>query len=127
MAFRPTLQVAFLRYSLLGFDTPPLYHRLPLEVPGAIAQDAKPLRQSRRIVLMLAALFSLDAFAGGLIVQSLLALWLFERFGLSLATAGEIFFWTGVRGGGRSEDQTAGLQDLMRQSFRGYLCEKKKI
>jgi predicted MFS family arabinose efflux permease len=47
-------------------------------------------------VLTLAALFSLDAFAGGLVVQSLLALWLFERFGLSLATAGAIFFWTGV-------------------------------
>src|SRR3546814_18915265 len=45
---------------------------------------------------MLAALFTLDAFAGGLIVHSLLALWLFERFGLSLATAGAIFFWTGV-------------------------------
>jgi predicted MFS family arabinose efflux permease len=47
-------------------------------------------------VLTLAALFSLDAFAGGLVVQSLLALWLFERFGLSLAAAGAIFFWTGV-------------------------------
>ena len=43
-----------------------------------------------------AALFSLDAFAGGLVVQSLLALWLFERFGLSLATTGAIFFWTGL-------------------------------
>jgi predicted MFS family arabinose efflux permease len=42
------------------------------------------------------ALFSLDAFAGGLVVQSLLAIWLFEHFGLSLATAGAIFFCTGV-------------------------------
>src|SRR3546814_6031595 len=94
MALRPSRQAAFLLYSLRGFATLLLYRRLPPEVPGAIAQDAKPLRQSRRIVLMLAALFSLDAFAGGLIVQSLLALWLFERFGLSLATAGAIFFWT---------------------------------
>jgi hypothetical protein len=47
-------------------------------------------------VLTLAALFSLDAFAGGLVVNSLLALWLFERFGLSLTTTGVIFFWTGV-------------------------------
>ena len=51
---------------------------------------------SRRIVLTLAALFSVDAFAGGLVVQSLLALWLFERFGLSLATTGVIFFWSGL-------------------------------
>ena len=47
-------------------------------------------------MLTLAALFSLDAFAGGLVVQSLLALWLFQRFGLSLVAAGAIFFWTGV-------------------------------
>ena len=57
---------------------------------------AQPLGRSRRIVLTLAALFSLDAFAGGLVVQSLLALWLFQRFGLSLATPGVIFFWTGL-------------------------------
>jgi alkanesulfonate monooxygenase SsuD/methylene tetrahydromethanopterin reductase-like flavin-dependent oxidoreductase (luciferase family) len=36
----------------------------------------KPLGRSRRLVLTLAALFSLDAFAGGLVVNSLLALWL---------------------------------------------------
>ncbi|MFL5519010.1 MAG: MFS transporter, partial [Gemmatimonadales bacterium] len=53
-------------------------------------------RRSRRVVLTLAALFSVDAFAGGFVVQSLLALWLFERFGLSLATTGAIFFWTGL-------------------------------
>ena len=57
---------------------------------------AHPLGPSRRIVLLLAALFSLDSFAGGFVVQSLLALWLFERFGLSLATTGVIFFWAGV-------------------------------
>ena len=47
-------------------------------------------------MLVLAALFSLDSFAGGFVVQSLLALWLFERFDLSLAAAGSIFFWTGL-------------------------------
>ncbi|MHB8618136.1 MAG: MFS transporter [Chloroflexota bacterium] len=55
-----------------------------------------PLRQSRRIVYRMAGLFSLDAFGGGFVVQSLLALWLFERFHLSLAMAGTIFFWTGL-------------------------------
>ena len=44
----------------------------------------------------LAALFSLDAFGGGFIVQSMLALWLFQKFQLSVAVAGTIFFWTGV-------------------------------
>ena len=45
------------------------------------------------MVYKLAALFSLDAFAGGFVVQSLLALWLFERFDLSLSAAGLFFFW----------------------------------
>ena len=48
---------------------------------------AAPLGPSRGIVYKLAALFSIDAFAGGFIVQSLLALWLFERFDLSLSAA----------------------------------------
>ena len=47
-------------------------------------------------MVRLAALFSVDAFAGGLVVNSLLALWLFERFGLSLAAAGAFFFWAGL-------------------------------
>jgi predicted MFS family arabinose efflux permease len=51
-------------------------------------------------VLVLAALFSLDAFGGGFIVQSLLALWLFDRFGLSLAAAGTFFFWSGLLSAG---------------------------
>lgn len=50
----------------------------------------------RRIVIRLAALFSIDSFAGGLLVQSLLALWLFERFGLSLVQAATFFFWAGL-------------------------------
>jgi MFS family permease len=90
------LKAAFLLYAGLGLASLLLYRRLPAEAPGATAAPAEPLGRSRRVVLTLAALFSLDAFAGGFVVQSLLALWLFERFGLSLATAGAIFFWTGL-------------------------------
>src|SRR5215218_7847523 len=90
------LKAAFLLYAGLGLASLLLYRRLPAEAPDAPVVPAEPLRQSRRIVLTLAALFSLDAFAGGFVVQSLLALWLFERFGLSLATTGAIFFWTGL-------------------------------
>jgi predicted MFS family arabinose efflux permease len=50
-------------------------------------------------VYRLAATFSLDAFGGGFVVQSILALWLLEQFGLSLAVTGVIFFWTGLLGG----------------------------
>ena len=57
---------------------------------GAAARDSgtnAALGPFRFIVYKLTALFSLDAFAGGFVVQSLLALWLFEQFDLSLAAA----------------------------------------
>jgi predicted MFS family arabinose efflux permease len=55
-----------------------------------------PLGPSRGIVWRLAGLFSVDSFAGGLVLNSLLALWLFQRFGVSLAEAGAFFFCTGL-------------------------------
>lgn len=93
---RQALQIAFLLYAFLGAGALLLYRRLPDESDDANAAPSEPLRKSRAIVLTLAALFSLDAFAGGLVVQSLLALWLFRQFGLSLAATGAIFFCTGV-------------------------------
>lgn len=39
---------------------------------------------------------SVDAFTSGLTVNALMSLWLLERFGLSLAQAGLIFFWAGL-------------------------------
>ena len=85
----------FLFYAVLGIVAAALYRRLP----HAQADEAKPaaaLGPSRRMVYKLAAIFSLDSFAGGFIVQSLLALWLFERFDLSLAGASVFFFWSSV-------------------------------
>jgi MFS family permease len=61
-------------------------------------EQAAPLRKSRGVVLQLSALFSIDAFGGGFVVQSLLALWLFRRFALPVSTAGAIFFATGIFG-----------------------------
>jgi MFS family permease len=57
----------------------------------ALAAGGAPLARSRAIVLRLTALFSLDSFGGGFAVQTLVALWLFQRFGLSLAQAGAFF------------------------------------
>jgi MFS family permease len=94
-----TMQVAlqrmFLVYALLGVACALCYWRLPAGAPVR-AESGTALRHGRRIVYTLAVLFSLDAFAGGLIVQSMLALWLFERFDLAPAAAGLIFFWTGM-------------------------------
>lgn len=98
------MHASFILYALVGGVALVLYRRLPVEVPDLGEHASKPLKESRGIVLKLAALFSLDAFGGGFVVQSLLALWLFDRFGLSLTTAAAIFFWTGRRcGSGGSE------------------------
>jgi sugar phosphate permease len=51
-----------------------------------------PLAKSRPTVLRLSALFTLDSFGGGFVVQSLLALWLFQRFAFTLADAAGFFF-----------------------------------
>src|SRR5207248_559221 len=57
---------------------------------------AQRLARSRGIVLKLSALFSLDSFGGGFVVQSLLVLWLFRRFALPVQVAGAIFFAAGL-------------------------------
>lgn len=88
------VQAMFVVYGLIGLASLGLYRRLSPSLEEAHATRA-PLKESRRIVYTLAALFSLDSFGGGFVVQSLLALWLFQRFGLSIAAAGTIFFWMG--------------------------------
>ncbi len=88
-------QSMFYLYGLLGLIGAALYRQLP---PAQMdeARPPTPLGPSRGVVYKLAALFSIDAFAGGFVVQSLLALWLFERFDLSLSAASLFFFWASV-------------------------------
>jgi MFS family permease len=88
-------RLMFYAYALLGVAGAILYRQLPRSQLGE-ARHSAPLGPSRAVVYRLAALFSLDAFAGGFIVQSLLALWLFQRFDLSLSAAGTFFFWSSV-------------------------------
>lgn len=89
------LRAMFVAYAAVGVAVWALYLRIPRP---RVVEAAPPssLGPSRRTVFKLAGLFSVDALAGGLIINSLLALWLFERFGLSLAAAGAFFFWTGL-------------------------------
>ena len=83
----------FYLYAAFGLAGFLLYRRLP-HAEMAERKASTLLGPSRGVVYKLSALFSLDAFAGGFIVQSLLALWLFERFELSLSAASVFFFWT---------------------------------
>ena len=57
------------------------------------------LRHSRKIVFKLSALFSLDAFAGGFVVQSLIVLWFSKRWGVEPALLGVIFFGANLLAG----------------------------
>jgi MFS family permease len=95
--FADALRVMFLAYAAIGAAVWLLYLRLPV-VHQRDAVPPVPLGPSRGIVLRLAALFCVDSFAGGLLINALLALWLFERFEMSLAAAGAFFFWTGLLG-----------------------------
>jgi MFS family permease len=89
-------KIMFYAYAALGLLAGMLYSCLPHAKAQAASEQARALGPSRRTVYKLAALFSLDSFAGGFAVQSLLALWLFERFGLSLVAAATFFFWSNV-------------------------------
>ena len=89
------LKLLFYGYAGLGAVIALIYTRLPHAEMKAQAPQAA-LGPSRGIVYKLAALFSIDAFAGGFAVQSLIALWLFERFDLSLTAASLFFFWANV-------------------------------
>jgi MFS family permease len=90
------LAAMFYAYAALGLIGALFYSRLPRAEATEEAPQTTALGPSRRRVYQLAALFSLDAFAGGFTVQSLMALWLFERFDLSLAAASAFFFWSNV-------------------------------
>ena len=101
------MRAMFVLYALIGGVVALLYRgfiaheRRDLAATGDAAApgnpDApQPLGPSRGIVLRLAGLFCIDSFAGGLLVNSILTLWLFQRFGLTLAAAGQFFFASGL-------------------------------
>ena len=90
------LKLMFVAYAVLGAVGGLVYRGLRPQPNEGAGRSRAALAASRPIVYKLAALFSIDAFAGGFVVQSLLALWLFERFDLSLGAASTIFFWTGA-------------------------------
>jgi MFS family permease len=83
-------------YGLLGLLTFVLYRHLSPQVEAGTDNPPAPLGPSRGIVYRLAALFSVDAFGGGLVINALLALWLSERFGIGVASIGAIFFVTSL-------------------------------
>ncbi len=86
----------FVGYSALALVNFVAYRTLSPAVEPHSERPPRPLHRSRGVVMQLSGLFAIDAFAGGFIVQSMLALWLFERYGLSVDQAGAIFFAAGI-------------------------------
>lgn len=89
------LRSMFVLYGFIGLTVWLLYRRLP-KPHDSERKPPAPLGPSRKTVIRLAMLFSVDSFAGGLVVNALLALWLFQRFDMAVASAGQFFFWSGL-------------------------------
>jgi MFS family permease len=71
----------------------------PKEMVEKAAKRTLGLHRSRGVVFHLSALFALDAFAGGLIVQSMMAYWFHVRFGVEAGIIGSIFFGANLLAG----------------------------
>ena len=90
-------------YALGGFVLMLLFINLTKAVEVPPMQDETKrvlgLHRSRGVVLKLSSLFALDAFAGGLLVQSLIAYWFHVRFGVEPGVLGSIFFGANLLAG----------------------------
>jgi predicted MFS family arabinose efflux permease len=89
-------QAMFALYAAIALLAALVYRGLPRRERADAEARPAALGPSRPRVYVLAALFSLDAFGGGFVVQSLVALWLFQRFGVAVDTVAQVFFWTGL-------------------------------
>jgi MFS family permease len=94
---------AIIAYAVLGGILAIVFACVSTAIEGE--RNTKPVRglfrveQSRSVVTRLSALFALDAFAGGMVVQSIVAYWFFRRFGLSPAALGTLFFGANLAAG----------------------------
>ena len=117
LGYTPLLsyRVVVLGYGLVGLIMIGLFRRLSatIEAPGLevrgipagnpgvepVQRRFLGLYRSQRVVFRLAALFSLDSFAGGFVIQSMLVLWFNIRFGVEPVVLGAIFFGANILAG----------------------------
>jgi MFS family permease len=92
----------FVLYAFIGLLNVLLFSRLSDRVELVHVEGERRflgVHRSRDTVAKLSALFGLDAFAGALVVQSLVAYWFHLRWGLSTEALAGIFFWVNVVSG----------------------------
>jgi MFS family permease len=102
-------RVIVIGYAVIGAILGGLFTRLSPAVeiqaggdpprPASAFKTRLGLHRSRRVVLKLSALFSIDAFAGGFVLQSILAYWFHVRFNVQPAILGSIFFGANILAG----------------------------
>ncbi len=96
-------RLVLMGYAIGGFLLLILFTGLSSEIetiPSTLeVKRTLGLHKSRNVVLKLSALFALDAFAGGLIVQSMIAYWFHVKFGVDSGVLGSIFFGANVLAG----------------------------
>ena len=90
------IQLMFGLYAALGLVALAIYRPLSPQVEIAEEAPKAPLQQSKMLVYGMAALFGMDSFGTGFLVQSLLALWLYQAFHVSVTTAAAILFWSSL-------------------------------
>ena len=90
------IQAMFALYGAIGLAQCAIHRTLAVGAAAPAGTPRARLGPSRRIVVRLAMLFSIDSFGGGLVVQSLVAFWLYDRFQLSLTATATIFFWANL-------------------------------
>jgi MFS family permease len=91
----------FLIYSIFGVTLVGIYFSMSNKIELSRIDAAKPLSRtlspkSKKIVSKLSGLFALDSFAGGFVIQSIVSLWFFSKFGIELTTLSYIFSAAGV-------------------------------
>ena len=87
-------RAVFLGCALLGVGTALLYPFSSAAVELS-AKKVSPHRispETKKVVIRLASLFSLDAFGGGFLTDALVAYWFFRRFGVAEERLAILFF-----------------------------------
>lgn len=98
----PTDQRWLLLFALVALAGVAISLRLSPAVESAVPTTGRPLQRSRSTVARLAALFGLDAFAGGFVVSTFVAYWFSLRFGTSTEGVGAVLFGVGILQAGSS-------------------------
>jgi len=104
-----TYRVVVVLYAAFGVILAVLFSRLSRAAEATTLGEKRAFRatfaglsgldRSRGVVMKLSALFALDSFGGGFVIQSFAAYWFYLRYGVNPGTLGVIFFWANIFGG----------------------------